>query len=296
MRVDEGPLRAAVRHFEEAVRLDPNYALAYCGLSTAYSWLATLEVIAAREGFQRAEVYARRALELDHELAEGHLALYLPLLNRYDFTGAEAEVMKAVELNPNLDEAYSWWSSLCLLEGRRDECIEILEKAELLNPFPAQTSALAGTLFLYSGQYDRAIQLFTRGLELDPDSTFCLDNLGLAHIQKGLIQEGLAEVKQAAGKGAPYSSDLAYAYVKAGEPTEARKLLTDLVDPARKEHVPKTIVAGVYAVLGDKDKALEWLRRPMRSAPAICLGPGWISRSEASGTSQGTRPSSAKWD
>jgi pentatricopeptide repeat protein len=150
---------------------------------------------------------------------------------------------------------------LYLLRGRRDECIETLGQVERLNPLATQTSGQGGTMFLYAGQYDRAIRHFRNALEFDPDNPLYLDNLGLAHIQKGQIQEGLEEVKRAFEIGMSFSSDLAYAYVKAGNPEEARRILADLLERGRTKYVAPTILAGVCAVLGEKERAIEWLER-----------------------------------
>ena len=130
-----------------------------------------------------------------------------------------------------------------------------------MDPFSVQTSTMAGTVYLYSGQSDKAIKHFQDALDLDPSNTLSLDNLGLAHIQKGLIEEGLEEVKRAFDKGFSFGSDLAYAYVKAGKVQEARLLLAQCQRPEKGKHVPPTIVAGIYAVLGEKERALEWLER-----------------------------------
>jgi TolB-like protein/Flp pilus assembly protein TadD len=259
--IDGNSLRAAIGYFERALERDPSYALAYCGLSNAYWFLALVEIIEPKEAILKAEWNARKALELDQNLAEAHAALYGPLTNNYDFKGAEAELTTSLELNPNLAEAYGWLAALYLLNGRRDKCLETLEQVERLNPLAAQTSGQAGTMFLYAGQYDRAIRHLKNALEFDPDSSLSLDNLGLAHIQKGLVQEGLAEIKRATEMGSSFSSDLAYAYAKVGKLEEARRLLTGLLERGRNEYVPATIVAGVYAVLDDREKALDWLER-----------------------------------
>ncbi|HXZ98154.1 MAG TPA: adenylate/guanylate cyclase domain-containing protein, partial [Candidatus Acidoferrum sp.] len=260
-RMDENCLRAAIGYFEQALKLDPNYALAFCGLSNAYWFLAILEIVEPKEACRKAEQYARKALDLDDLLAEAHIALGGPLMNKYDFDGAETEFKRAIELNPNLAEAHGWLSVLYLFKGRRNDCIDAIEQELRLDPFSAQTLGQAGTMCLYSGLYEKAIKHLKDAVELDRSASLFLDNLGLAHIQKGLVEEGLAEVKRAVEMGGSFGSDLAYAFTKAGKPEEARRILMDLHKPEEGKHVPPTIVAGVYAVLGEKEKALEWLER-----------------------------------
>jgi Flp pilus assembly protein TadD len=241
--------------------LDANYALAFCGLSNAYWFLVILEIVEPKEACQKAELYARKALELDEVLAEAHAALGGPLMNKYDFKGAEIEFKRAIELNPNLAEAYGWLSALYLFKGRQNDCSEAIEQELRLDPFSSHTLGQAGTMCLYSGLYEKAIKHLKDAVELDQSSSLFLDNLGLAHIQKGLVEEGLAEVKRAVEMGGSFGSDLAYAFTKAGKREEATRILMELHKPGEGKHVPPTIVAGVCAVLGEKEKALEWLER-----------------------------------
>jgi tetratricopeptide (TPR) repeat protein len=141
---------------------------------------------------------------------------------------------------------------LGLVEGMQE-----VEKALALDPLSVDTSGNAGTWYLYAGQYEKAIKHLKNSVELDPSNSFYLDNLGLAYIQKGMVEKGLAMVKQASEMSSA-DQDLAWAYVKAQRPQEARKLLTELNAEERKRPIA---IAGVYAVLGEKEKAIEWLER-----------------------------------
>jgi tetratricopeptide (TPR) repeat protein len=132
-----------------------------------------------------------------------------------------------------------------------------------LDPLSVFTWGNAGTYYLYGFEYDQAIKHLENAMELDPGNTFFLDNLGLAHIQKGMLKEGLAEVKKAAetaGADALFR-ELAYAYVKAGMPEEARKILTSLLQRSDVNPRGPIDIAGVYAALGEKAQALDWLDR-----------------------------------
>jgi Tfp pilus assembly protein PilF len=261
-RWDRESLSSAINYFEQALHHDPNYALAYCKMAEAYSRLGFLEILKTKEAYQKAERYAKKALELDGSLAEAHVALSFSAAYNCDFAGRERELKRAIALNPNLAIAHRSLAFNYQFTLRRDEGLKEVEKALELDPLSVQTSGEAGTWYLYSGLYDKAIKHLKDAVELDPNNSFYLDNLGLAFIQKGSVEEGLAIVKRAFEMSGDLSSygDLAWAYVKAQRPEEAKKLL-DKLHPENNESVPPTAVAGIYAMLGEKDKAFEWLER-----------------------------------
>jgi adenylate cyclase len=263
VRWDKNSVLSAMKLLELAVAKDPNYALAYCGLSGANSKLLFLELSDAEEARRNAEASARKALELDESLPEAHLALSRVLMGRYDFVGSRQELLKGIELNPNLADAYSQLAASYAFSKGWDDCAAAIEKALELDPLSVTTSGSAGTWFLYMGRHDEAIKHLRNALELDPNNSFNLDNLGLAYIRKGMVEEGLAMVKRAseiAGESHPWP-DLAWAYIMAGRREEVEKLLSMALAEQEGKATSPTKVAGVYAVLGEKDKAIEWLER-----------------------------------
>lgn len=258
---EKTPLFIAIKHFEKALELDPTYALAYCGLSTAYSKLAYLDILEPISTYEKSESYARKALELNENLAEAHSALAHSLLHKYDFQGALIELKKGIQLKPNLADAYASLASTHAFMSEWGECIKAVEKLLELDPFSVESSQTAGCWYLYSEQYDKAIKHFKDSLELDPSNSFVIGNLGLAYIQTGRLEEGLAEVKHASDLSGMLSSDLVYAYVKSGKLEEARKVADELQTPREGKHLPATQIAGAYAALDEKEKALDWLER-----------------------------------
>jgi len=261
-RWDRDSLSAAVNYFEQALDQDHDYAAAYSGLARAHSTLGLADLAESKVAYQKAAEYARKALELDDSLAEAHVALALTLLNSYDIIGSERELKKALEHNPNLPTAHTALAGTYAIMQRWEECLSEVEKALELDPLSVETSGNAGTWYLYAGQYEKAVKHSKDAVELDPGNSFHLDNLGLAHIQKGIVEEGLTMVKRAFEMSHTpiLYRDLAWAYVKAHRPEKAKKLLAEL---EAEEAVPAsgTAIAGVYAVLGEKEKALEWLER-----------------------------------
>ena len=259
-RWDRNSLSTAIDYFEQALCHDPDYAAAYSGLAEAHSTLGFQDIVEPKEAYQKAMQYAKRALELDDSLPEAHMALSWSLLNSYDLKGRERELKRALELNPNLAEAHIHLADIYSLMLRREECFREVEKALELDPLSVATSGPAGTIYLYAGQYEKAIKHLKDAVELDPENSIYLDNLGLAYIQMGKVEEGLAMVKRAfeISGTSSYYGDLAWAYVRAQRPEEARKLLAELDAQEKK---PATAIAGIYAVLGDKEKAIDWLEK-----------------------------------
>jgi TolB-like protein/Tfp pilus assembly protein PilF len=258
----EKELSTAIEYFGQALAKDGKYALAYCGLALAYSWLGWLDMMSNKAAAEKAKQYAARALELDDSLSDAHAVLAFAHLDEYDLVGSEREAKKAVELNPSYAATRLVLASIYHYTGRRDESIRETEKSFELDPLSLNTSLLGGSLFLYTGLYDEAIRHLKNALELEPGNAICLDNIGLAHIQKGLVQEGLEEIEKARKmQGGGFSASLAYAYVRAGKLAEAKKILVELQDREKTGKVHLATLAGVYAVLGDKEKALGLLER-----------------------------------
>ena len=261
-RWDKASADSAIEYFAQAIDQSPGYAAAYAGLARAYSILGFLEVDDRNEAYSKAEEYALRALELDESLAEAHVSRAYTLWNKYDFAARDAELERALELNPNSAEAHLLLADGWSLRGRWDNALREIEEALELDPLSVRTAGDAGTSYLYHGQYDRAIQLLMDAIELDPKNSFYLNNLGLAHIRQGRIDEGLEEVQRAAGmSNSPYPRDLAYAFVKAGRPEEARAILSGLLQSSEGGRAYPMKLGGVYAVLGEKEKAFEWLEK-----------------------------------
>jgi len=183
--------------------------------------------------------------------------------NQYDWDGAERELRRALDLDTNLASAHM---NLGVVRGvRRDlsGCLREVDRALALDPVSVGAVQFAGSIHLYARDYERAIQLLDHALELDRQDFRALHNLGLAHVQVGQVETGLGELERAATRSGPRRQDacLAYACCKAGKTDEARRLLEELLHPVEGERIPAVAVAGIYSVLGEKDRAVEWLER-----------------------------------
>ncbi len=264
----EDGLKKAIGYFNEAIERDPGYASGWAGLAESYAVLGDFAVVAPKETFPRAEAAAQRALELDDALAEAHAALGLVRLEYgWDWTAAEREFIRAIELNPSYPTAhqfYSWYLGSVL---RVDESIAEGKRALELDPLSMFRSADLGLSLYMVRQYDRSREQAKKTLELDPRLDFAHWFLGLASVQKAMYEEAIAHLQEAAtspGASPRYIAGLGYAYAVAGKRNEARKILDKLNELSKQKYVSPYFTATVYAGLGDKEEAFEWLDKAYR--------------------------------
>jgi len=180
----------------------------------------------------------------------------------WNFSGAEREYWRAVELKPSYVEAYCAIASLLLHERRFDEATAEIRKVLDLDPVSEVAASYAGTIFLYAGYNQEAIEMYTRALEMDPTSAFNIGNRGLARVRAGMVAEGVKELASVADIRVPsFMNDLAYAYARAGMTKELKRLLEELLKEARCKPELAIAVASAYANLGNTQKAIKWLEK-----------------------------------
>jgi adenylate cyclase len=146
---------------------------------------------------------------------------------------------------------------------RFDEAATIARRALELDPLSPDTLQWVATQLLYSGHTDEPIDLYKKVVEMDPEAAFAQGNLGLAYVRKGMLDEGLALIRESTRKRKTFSptkaSDLAYALGKAGRFDELTGLLAETLDWHEKNHRGATALASIHANLGERDKAFDWL-------------------------------------
>jgi serine/threonine-protein kinase len=257
-------LRASVNYFEKALQEDGNYALAYAGLSDAYANLGYYGSMAPIEGRGKAEEAARKALELDDNLAEAHAALGLVYIGfaPSNFAVGDLELRHAIELNPNLAVArYSLGLSF-IRQGRLDEASGELAKARGLDPISSIIARAVVIPHYFKRDYSRAFELLRQANELGPPLSATWE-IGL-YIKNGSLNEAFAEIEKAkaARKDDPlivYSTGMAYA--AAGKKPEALQKIKELEALAGGTLSTAHWIAKIYATLNDKEEAFSWLDR-----------------------------------
>lgn len=255
-------LERAIVHLQQAVQLDPTYALAYAGLADAYASQCLIADVVPAEVFPKAKAAALRALELDGELAEGHTSLaYVKFWYDWDWDGAEAEFRRALELSPGYATAHQWYAEYLRLMDRQEEAMVENRKALQLDPLSLIINMESGLPFYSKRRFDEAISYFRKTLEMDP-------NFGLAHCVLGWAYEGKSQYSDAVNEletalrlndSAPVLSSLAHAYAKAGRLTDAKKALHQLQERAKKHYVSPFFLATVYVGLNENEHALDSL-------------------------------------
>lgn len=263
-RTQEG-LTKGIEYFQQAVEKDPGYALAYVGLADSYNLLPYYAALAPCEAFPRAKQAARRALQIDDQLAEAHTALAFAIwINDLDWPAAERGMRRAVELKPSSAVARNTYGIYLAACGRGEEAIAEMKRAQELEPVSLIINATAGWVFYLLGNYDQAIEQAQKTLELAPDFPVVHRYLGLAYEQKQMFAEAVQELQRAAalsGGSAENIASLGHAYAMAQDGAEAQKLLGELMERSNREYVPSYEIAMVYTGLGEKYQAFDWLEK-----------------------------------
>src|SRR5436190_5058968 len=252
----------AIKYFQQALQVDPAYALAYCGMADTYGW-AGGQTLPGREAWAKEMEFAQKALALDPNLAEAHLAMGTALFSVLDPRGSLKELDRAVELNPNLALAYDHVGWTFTEMGRHDESIAAEKKALELDPLNSLFNTDLAFFFYWSRRYDDAIAQVRKTLELDPNTGLAHHCLGWCMVLKGNLNGAKTEFQKAAAlDDLPwYKADLGYAYGASDDRAKAEQVLRDLDELAKKQYVSPALHASVYLGLGEKAKALDWIEK-----------------------------------
>src|SRR6266496_2190350 len=248
---------SSIRYYEQALKLDPNYALAYCGLADTYAYMGGV-VMPSKEAVVKEKEFAQKAIELDSELPEAHLSLACALGGAFDWRNAQIEFDRALELNPNLAWAYEIYAWFLGGLGRLDEAIAKDKKAIELDPLNSFFQSALAYFLYYARRYDDAIVQIKKTLELDPASTLGRHLLGCCLLWKGDTAGAIAEFQRSkiVVTGAWYQGLLGYAYAISGDRPKAEQMLRELEEMAKRQYVNSSAFAAIYLGLCEKEKAL----------------------------------------
>jgi serine/threonine protein kinase/tetratricopeptide (TPR) repeat protein len=263
-RTEEG-FRKGIDEFQAAIAKDPAFAPAYAGLADSYVMLATYGFVSPREAMPLAKAAALKALEMDEEIAEAHTALAF-IRERYDWNWSEAERehKRALELNPNYPTAHLWYAYFLGNRGRFEESQAESRRAQELDPLSLVASSTVGWAYYFARDYDQAIVHLNKTMVIDPKFWLAHDYLGRAYFQKGMYEEALAAF-QKANTLAPDTpivlAELAFTYVACKKMREAQTALHQLTELSKRRYVPAFVFAVAYSGLGEKERAIDWLKR-----------------------------------
>jgi tetratricopeptide (TPR) repeat protein len=256
--------RKGIDFFEQALALDPDYALAHAGLADAYSWLGASAD--PKRTLPKAREAALRALELDDTLAETHYMLgWIVMHYDYDWAGAEKHFRRAIELDPSSAEAhFRYGFYLLFVRGRFDDAVAEARRAVELEPHSVSIVTRLGQFLCHVGRYEEAIPQLRKAIELDPSHWYAHHMLAEAYRLNSMYPEAIAAVETAIALAGPHPWNLfslAGTYAASGKVAEAEAIYDELLARSRREHVPPIVFAWLSAGLGRKDEAFEWLDR-----------------------------------
>jgi serine/threonine protein kinase len=257
--VDKG-----IQYFHQAIDVDPNYALAYEGLSYAY-YTSNDFFSTPQESMPKAREAAKKALELDDTLAEAHIDMAnIHFWYDYDWNAADQEFRRAIDLKPNSADAHAYYGWELVSVGRVDEGIAQSKRAAGLDPLSIEVSQIVGQNFYYARQYDQAIEQLRKTLDMDPDYWLARMLLGLSYEAKGDLARALAECEKTreTETSIPWPlAELGHAYALSRRNSDAENSLKQLEAWSKRSYVHAYNFAEVYIGLGDKDKALAMLEK-----------------------------------
>jgi len=257
-------LNKGIEYFHQAIDVDPNYALAYEGLSYAY-YNSNDFFLSPQESMPKARESARKALQLDDTLAEAHADMGMILFwYDYDWNAADRELRRAIELKPNSADAHAYYGWELTLAGRVDEGVAESKRAMELDPLSVEVNETAGQNLYFAHQYDQAIEQLSKTLEMDKNYWVARMFLGAAYEAKGDLARAAAECKKAreAEPSIPWPlAELGHAYALAGRKGDAENVLRELERWSKRSYVPAYNFAEVYIGLGNKEQALTMLEK-----------------------------------
>jgi eukaryotic-like serine/threonine-protein kinase len=262
----EGGLKKGIEYFDQAIEKDPAYALAYTGLADSYAGLVfPAGAVSPREAMPKAKDAAAKALQIDDTLAEAHTSLaFVKFYYDWDWSGAEREFKRAIELNPAYPEAHHIYSHYLMAMGRGEESLAESKRALELAPLDLVINVHLGWHYLYARQYDQAIEQIEKTAEMERNSALTHYWLGLAYEQKARYADAIAAFQRAIalfGGSSLTEAELAHTYAVSGQRAEAQKVIDKLQELAQRRYVSSYQIAATYAGLGEKDRAFAWLEK-----------------------------------
>ncbi len=251
-----GKWEIGLEYCKQAIEIDQNYAQAYAGIAEGYARL---------ENFEEARAAAKRALQIDSNLAEGYtISAWLKLYYDWDFVKAEREFKKAIALNTGYSLAHQFYAKYLRLMGRFTDSINEIKIAKELDPLPLGHYAEAIAIYLLMGNYDEAQEQYCNSVELDPNNFYTNYHFARLYCKLGEFEKSISvykKLQQIYGYKDSIESRLGYVFGLSGKTDEAQRILQELLKRPKDESVLSIHIALIYLGLGETDKAFEWLEK-----------------------------------
>ncbi|MEO7659674.1 MAG: tetratricopeptide repeat protein [Pyrinomonadaceae bacterium] len=261
---------AAIEYFQQAIKLDPKFALAYARISETYGSMPAYPYLSPKEAFPQAKIAAQKALELDPTLAEAHTFLaYSLAIYDWNWTEAERSFKRAIELDPNNSSAHFRYGQIYLAPtGRIDEGIAEIKRGLDLEPLDINMGATLAWAYFVVGQNDKALDQARKTYDLEPSHPIGRWIMIQAFTQKQMYAEAISlalQWLQTEPTNQFAIREAGIAYAKSGRQDKSEEMIGKFREMARTQYVPTCRIAAIYVALGDKDKAFVELNNGLEA-------------------------------
>ncbi len=264
-KITQPEIRKAIAFYEQAIELDPNYALAYAGMADAYRTLPIAYGASSKDGMPQAKAAAEKALEIDAQLAEARVVLgWVDFMFDWDWSAAESELKQAIELAPNNADAHRVYAHLLSNTARHAEALTEIRRARELDPLSLITNALEGQFLFYAGRDAEAFDRYQKTLEIEPNFWIAHNGLARIYIRQKRFAEAVAALDKAielSGGSTEPQTQLGYVLAKSGNREGANATLEELKTLAKENYVPAYSFAMIYNGLGEREEVLNYLEK-----------------------------------
>jgi serine/threonine protein kinase/Flp pilus assembly protein TadD len=261
----ERGMQRGLQYFQQAIEKDPGYALAHVGIADTFGSLGLFSFMPPHQAYSRAKAAAKKALEIDPELAEAYASLgWIAMWHDWDWPAAERQFLKAIQMKPENDNAHIWYGLCLTIVGRFDESIREMQKARELAPLEPVNPTLLGWALYMARRFDESIGVLRKVIESDPEFSIAYWYLAGSYYANERWGEGIAAIQKfvelSAGSVIAWSA-LGYGYGSAGMKDEAFKILERLDGLSKDRYVGSLWRAVVWMGLGEKKETLENLEK-----------------------------------
>ena len=268
-------VQKGIAFYEQAIAADPNYALAYVELATAYRAMVLTNDARPSEVVPKAKAYALKAVELDGSLGEAHTAVaIISFWFDFDPESAERHHLRALELDPNTSQTRFAYAHFLSNMGRHEKALAEIKRARELDPVSLVTNALEGQILFFAGRDDEALRVLIATSEMDKNFWLAPLFMTRIYLKKGMWDEALALATTASELSRGNSEAVAtvgLAHAMAGRTESARSVIRELEDRRATRYVPSYGLAGIYDALGERDTALDLLERSFAERDALMV-------------------------